>query len=289
MRRLLLAAAAALLSLSVPAATAQQGADVAIEVEAPPAPIQPQVENPSFEATVTVSCVQLLRSAGPAGLQGVPVTIDWSTQSGVVVTGPRSLSVDPQRCASGGAVSVRQSGVFQLSIPRAAPGLEPIPLRATATVGDATSAPFPFTVTGDYYPVNEARLERKLVSCSPCRDVALPFQVTNLGNARTQYTFTLASGPGGGWSIRLPDVLVLDSRAAGNVTAHVSGHGGQASFSLAILPTAADDPTKAGDPLTVDLLVRDTSLLSKATPGPAPAPLLAGLAALAVALSRRRA
>lgn len=92
----------------------------------------------------------------------------------------------------------------------------------------------------------------------------------------------------------MPEVLLLDSPNSGvgdptgTATFRVSvpRAAGEGEYQLVIRPSAADDSTKQGNPLTVNVLVRDTSFASKATP--LPAPVWAGLALLAVALVARR-
>jgi hypothetical protein len=273
-----------LVLLLVPVAAAQGGEGLAFTVAPPLAPIKPQVESPSFAATVTASCALLLRSSGPDSLQeGVPVAFEWAAQDGVAIIGPPETTLDPALCSQ--ATEVKAVVPFQVGIPRTAPGLRPIPVVGRATVGDASDQE-PFTLTADYYSVSELKLERKLKQCSSCGHVPIELGLTNLGNARTTYTFEVVGKPNS-WSLTLPEPLAVDAGASGQAVAFAKGHGGEGAFQVAVHPVAADDPSKAGDDLTVHFLVRDTSFVSRATP--APAALLAALAVLGLALSRRRA
>jgi hypothetical protein len=281
----LVAASALLLVALMPGATGQlSGPDLSLTVEPPLAPIKPQIENPGFAATVVASCALVLQSQSPTSPQeGVVVAFEWHPTQGVVITGPAEARLDPALCAQ--ATEVETSAAFQVSIARTAPGLVPLPIVGRATVGDKRSDA-PFTVVADYYSVSEMKAESNLKKCSPCDRVPVEFEVTNLGNARTAYTFDTTTKPKG-WSSTMPEPLLLDAGASGKAVAVVGGHGGEGAFGIRAIPSAADDPSKSGDPLVMNVLVRDTSLVSRATPGPAP--LLAGLAALGVALSRRRA
>jgi hypothetical protein len=281
--------------LLLPGAAAQATGTIELRLEGVPAqPILPAVEQPLFTAVVTASCDLVLARAAPPGSSNV-VAVEFQTSSGVVITGNPSLLLDPQQCV--GAQTVEVAAPFQLSVPRTAPGLVPLPMVARATLPSGNpaqpaveAAPVPFTVTAEYYSVGQAKLSSSLVRCSSCDRVVVPIELTNFGNARTQYGFEWASTPSG-WDGRLPEVILVESPNSGHgpsnatVEVVVSGGGGEGAFVLVVQPSAADDPAKQGNPLTVNFLVRDTSLVGRATPMP-PVAWLA-LVLVALALGRR--
>jgi hypothetical protein len=299
-----LAAALALLAvLAAPAAVAQaNGPPLLLQVRAPTAPIKPQVESPTMDVDVTLACDALVQHASAdAGTNeaGAAVDVVLQGESGVLFTGPTSLVFPVQDCTTGQPGTTRTLQV-QVGIPRTAPGLQPLAAMAKAVLrpgpapGSAASeATAPFTVTADYYGVNQVKAEQKLRACSPCRDAPIEMQVTNFGNARTVYTFALATQLPAGWSVTLPGPIALDRAATSRgttatATLHVTGGHGQIALAVVAKPAAADDPGKAGAPMTLNLQVRDESLLSRAAPAPGPLLPLALLALAAVAVRRRR-
>lgn len=282
-------------------ASAQLAPSLELSLEGLPASVLPVVENPAFSAVVTASCDAVLAHVDPTDPSaGTPVHVEVHATNGVVVTGAPTAIFDPQECVGADHATVHIP--LQISIPRTAPGLVPLPVTGTARLPASNpsqglvSAPATATVIADYYSVSQAKVSSKLHSCdAPCR-VDIPIEVTNFGNARTQYTFQLASEPSGsGWTAALPDVLLIDSPNSGQgapvatvvLQIGVPRAAGEGSYQIVVTPSAADDPGKVGNPLTVNVLVRDTSVLGKATPLPGVVPLVLALAGLAVAFRRR--
>lgn len=294
--------AVAVLSLLVPSSAAQVVGDLQLAIEGVPTFVKPQIESPEFGAVVTAPCDAVLARIVPTAPQdGVPVIIEFEAESGIVITGASVVLIDPQECLAGAATAtVRQP--FQLNIPRTAPGLQALPVVAQAHMapGPGSAAPLdsepaPFMVTADYYAVNLVKVASRLKGCdAPC-SVTFDLEVENFGNARTQYTFGLGTQPRGSGDVDLPPPLILDgptadggtTRGIATVKVHVGRGTGEAAYQVLLMPAAADDPTKAGNPLSVDVLVRDTSPLAKATPAPTP-PLVGLLGLAAAAIARRR-
>jgi hypothetical protein len=257
--------------------------------QVPSVPIKPEIETPSFLFSATVRCDAVLQPSGAV------LRVSFQASSGLVVTGPETVLLDPNACTPPATSLTVQQG-YQIAIPRTAPGLQAIavvgraylePEPPTAAAGPGNATPQTFAVTPDYYSHNQVKVPSKLRQCSPCGHVPVEVEITNFGNARTQYTFTVVNKPSSGWDLHLPDALLLDAQASGKAVLEAGGHGGEASFQVVVRPSAAADPQKQGDPLTFNFLVRDTSLASRASP--APGALLSGLALVGLALSRRRA
>lgn len=271
----------------LPAAAAQAPErEILLEVSPPLAPLPPDGGDQPLPVTVTVGCTHLLASAAQAGdpTRAVEAVLEFNGQPAITVAGPATMLFEPQACS--GVTAVSKQAEFRVSVSRTAPGLEPLPMQGAASMGGAKSE-VDFSIVADYYEVSQVHVARKLLRCSPCDGVRVDLQVANLGNARTQYAFSVEGQPSSGWSIELPGTLVVPNGGNATATAVVRGGGGEGAFHLLLRPSAAIDPSKEGNPLQVHVLVRDTSLASKLTPGPGP--LLAGLALLGLALSRRRA
>ena len=284
----------------LPAAAAQDvpAGQLTLTLEGlPDTPIPPQVDVGEFEAVVRLACSEGERLYSAVNGQLV-IDVAFSTPPEIVVTGPSFIAIDTSPCLDGAGVEARKS--YQVNVMRTAPGLQPLPLTVTATpqVREApwgTPAPqtAAFEVVADYYSRNDVDLASKL---QECRDgqATYDLQVTNLGNARTVYTFELASQPSGGdWLAVLPDPLVLDSPNGGSgptsgtatVTVHCPSGNKAGAFQLTILPSAADDPSKTGDTRTANLLARARPLDGDV---PAPAGPWAAMSVLGAALLARR-
>lgn len=288
----------ALVVVSIPLASAQVEERVDIAIGQMPALIKPDVESPAFPIEVTATCPAVLKRVSPAAPQSpLPVVLGFDATMGVSISGALTVELDPAPCLAGEQVT---SGHYELqvTIPRTAPGFQPIPGTAHATLFSASplgqelaSAATRFTVTADYYSINQVKLASKLQVCiGPC-EATFDLAVTNFGNARTQYTFALASQPADeGWSAAAPDALVLDPAATATVPFTVHGPSGdrEGAFQIVIQPTAVDDPTKQGNALTANMLMRvhpRDDGRDVPSPGSAVTLLLMGLALLA----RRRA
>jgi hypothetical protein len=301
-RTMILAALAVMVAFSfaVPTVTAQATAKLQVNVKAPAGAIKPQIENPTLTVDYTYTFDD--PAFTPSGVVTANVVIDLPFQctNGVIISGPTSVVkqiVQPPAATTG-------SATFQVSIPRTAPGLQALQctLKAKAEGLNAatTQSPesaFPFTVTADYYSLNQVKLATKLKQSGPQKQVPFEMEVTNFGNARTSYIFELGNGPGGKWQAILPEVLLLDSPNSGQgsptntavftvATPYKNGWNNiQGSYQIIVKPSAADDSTKTGNPLTANMLVRVRGVY---VPGLEPTVMLAALLGSALVLRLRK-
>lgn len=271
-----------------------------IKINAPTAPIQPAVENPQFSVTFDYILNNQAQSANAGATPNVQVNLVPQCTNGVVITGAPSTIVT----LTAGAAKATGTATFQISIPRTAPGLTPLActmkISAPApnpTIGAAAEQTVGFTVTADYYSVNQVKLSTKLKQSGPQKQVPFELEITNFGNARTQYTFELSGEPGGKWQEILPEVLLVDSPNTGQgspvatttftiATPFKNGWNNiEGSYQLTIKPSAADDPTQAGNPLTANMLVRVRGVY---VPGLEPAIMLGALLGSALLLRLRK-
>jgi hypothetical protein len=293
-------AAAVLLLLPTVSAQVPPSTISNIKINVPTAPIKPAIENPQFSVTFDYTLPTAAQSANAGATPNVVVNLVPQCTNGVVVTGAPStiVTIAPGQTKATGTAS------FQISIPRTAPGLTPLgctmKISAPApnpTIGAAPEQPVQFTVTADYYSVNQVKLSTKLKQSGPQKQVPFEMEITNFGNARTQYTFELTGEPGGKWQEILPEVLLVDSPNTGQgspvstttftiATPFKNGWNNiEGSYQLTIKPSAADDPTKAGNPLTANMLVRVRGVY---VPGLEPAIMLGALLGSALLLRLRK-
>lgn len=236
-------------------------------------PIKPQIENPSFTVEFNYILDNPATTVGSAVNSAVTVDLTFQCQNGVVVTGPAQVIVPIQ---AGATSTFPGRGSYQINIPRTAPGLQAIPclLKARAQQVNAgmpasPEAQSPFTVTADYYSVNQVKLASKLKQSGPQKQVPFEMEVTNFGNARTQYIFEIGAEPSKGkWNAILPEVLLLDSPNSGQgsptntavftvATPFKNGwNNEEGAYQIVIKPASADDPSKTGNPLSANMLVR---------------------------------
>lgn len=271
------------------------------KVGVPTTPIKPQIENPSFTVNFNYVLDNPAVTAGSAVNSVAVIDMTFQCQNGVVITGPAQVlvAISPNQ-----ASSFPGTGNFAVSIPRTAPGLQALPcvLKAKGeTVNQGIpatpEAQFPFTVTADYYSVNQVKLSTKLKQSGPQKQVPFQMDITNFGNARTQYTFELTNKPSGKWNAILPEVLLVDSPNTGQgtptttttftvATPFKNGWNNiEGAYQLTIKPSAADDPTKVGNPMTANMLVRVRGVY---VPGLEPAVLLAAVLGSALVLRLRK-
>ena len=288
-------ALAVLLSASI----SVQAEGIEASVQPPTRPVHPESESIPFVLSVTVPCSDVLTSTSPTE-QSAFVSVDFTTQNGVVITGPLTIRFPTEDCTA--ATESTQSQAYEATVPRTAPGLRALGIVArvalTNQTGQSTAGPteasVPFTVTAEYYSVSQVKVPSKLKACNAPCTLEYELGVTNHGNARTQYLFEVVSKPGGDWNAQPPEILLVDSPNSGQgsnvgvVTFKVGvpTGGGEGAYSVIVKPSAADDPSKTGNPLTVNVLARDTGIVSKVTPGPGPLLPLA-LVGMALVLRRR--
>lgn len=269
-------AAAALMLM--PSAIAQAGAGSpsisGVKVGVPAAPIKPQIENPSFTVEWRYNLPNPAFATSGAATSNVITNLLFQCQSGVAITGAAAQIITIVATQTTGYYDGRAS--FQVSIPRTAPGLQAIPcvLKISASSPNAgipavPEQQVPFTVTADYYSVNQVKLSSKLKQSGPQKQVPFEMEVTNFGNARTQYTFEIGNEPSKGkWNAILPEVLLLDSPNSGQgsptntavftvATPFKNGwNNEEGAYQIVVKPASADDPSKVGNPLTANMLVR---------------------------------
>jgi hypothetical protein len=273
-----------------------------IKVGTPTVPIKPAIENPAFKVTFVYK-LGTQAQVGNAPVSGtVTVTMLPTCTNGVLVTGPTTtvITIPPQTTSD-----IPGEGNFQISIPRTAPGLTPLqcsfkisassPNPSVPAVPDQTAT---FSVTADYYSVNQVKLNTKLKQSGPQKQVPFEMEISNFGNARTQYTFELTNKPTGKWNAILPEVLLVDSPNSGAgssqtttsftvATPFKNGWNNlEGAYQVTIKPSSADDPSKAGNPLTANMLVRVRGVY---VPGLEPAIMLGAILGSALVLRLRKA
>lgn len=271
-----------------------------IKIGQPVAAIKPAIESPTFTTTFTYNLVSPAQSANTGVTPTVTVHLVPQCASGVLVTGPTTTIVT----MSAGQTASPGSATFQITIPRTAPGLAPIActmkMSADApnnSIGAIPEQPVSFSVTADYYSVNQVKLSTKLKQSGPQKQVPFAMDITNFGNARTQYTFELTNKPAGKWNAILPEVLLVDSPNSGQgsptstttftvATPFKNGWNNlEGSYQITIKPSSADDPTKVGNPMTANMLVRVRGVY---VPGLEPAVMLAAMLGSALVLRLRK-
>jgi hypothetical protein len=137
-----------------------------------------------------------------------------------------------------------------------------------------------------------------LKQAGPQKQVPFELEVTNFGNARTQYLFEITNSPGGKWNALPPEVMLLDSPNSGQgtptntatftvATPFKNGwNNAEGAYTITIKPSAADDPEKVGNPLTANVLVRVRGVY---VPGVEPFVMVAAVLGAALVLRARKA
>lgn len=267
------------------------------KVQAPAAPLQPEVDAGQIRVETVFSCEELFPDGGQ-------VDFRFTAPAGVVITGPSSQRVPACPTPQG---TQAQSSSFNVVLSRDLPGLELllgvvraefIPASPDVPVWNhPRQAEVPFALTAAPWFASEATAER-LASCA-CEALEFTIHLTNHGNVAARYTFELVDEARPGWSAQLPPALVVGSRMPGNATgdAVVSVHmdaPGEGALAVRIRQAAALAPDLQGEDLTVNLLARRTG--GAASPDGAGAaaelpsvgmPIALGLLSLAGLLRRR--
>jgi hypothetical protein len=304
LRSMILAGAAvvAVAVLLAPSTVAQGAPNLDVTVTPPAGQIKPEIESGQLRINVKYTTGNQAQPLVSAQNQQVAINFQFNCQFGVVVTGPTQKFIVVNAAPN----SVNQVDAnFQITIPRSAPGLQAIPCSVTTTgsalLQTAVPAPTPrtdnFQVTADYYSLSQVQLASKLKQSGPQKQVPFEMTITNFGNARTQYTFELGAQPGGKWNALIPEVLLLDSPNSGQgsptntavftvATPFKNGwNNEEGAYQIVIKPSAADDSSKTGNPLTANMLVRVRGVY---VPGLEPFVLLGAILGSALLLRLRK-
>jgi hypothetical protein len=240
-----------------------------------PKTIFPETETGTLSIPVTYRMppgTQLSFFSGP----GIPVSVSFSNcPSYVSITGASSKVFaypDPQTPDP----STQETFSLDVTIGRDAPGLQSITCTANIdaeAVGNgqiqAASDSVQFTVRADYYSLLQAKVSQKVQQAGPYKEVPFDIELTNFGNARTQVAFEVTERPSGGkWSVSVPENIILNSPNSGTgspqdvatltvVTTYKNGwNNEQGAYTLQLNPTSADDPSKTGNTISTNMLVR---------------------------------
>jgi hypothetical protein len=306
LRSLILAGAAvvAVAVLLAPGVVAQAPPTLTLEVKPPTGQVKPEIESPAMSVKVTYNTANQVQPLGSAQNSNVVITFTPNCANGITITGPQTMVINiPATQAS--TTSFSNTANFQVTVPRTAPGLQAsactIKARASAlaqaAVPEVPDTPQNFVINVDYYSLNQVKLASKLKQSGPQKQVPFEMEITNFGNARTQYTFELGAEPSGKWNALLPEVLLLDSPNSGLgsptntavftvATPFKNGwNNEEGSYQIIVKPSAADDPSKVGNPLTANMLVRVRGVY---VPGLEPAIMLGALLGSALILRLRK-
>lgn len=290
--------------LLMPSVAAQGTPTLQMQITAPTQAVKPEIESPTMKVHVIYSTGNPAQPAASVQNQNLIVTFTPTCPNGVSITGPQTLIITiPPTSASSG--KYEGDANFQVTVPRTAPGLQSIPctIKAKASalaqtaVPEVPDTPQTFVINVDYYSLNQVKLASKLKQSGPQKQVPFEMEITNFGNARTQYTFEITNKPTGKWNALPPEVLLLDSPNSGQgsptntaiftvATPFKNGWNNlEGSYTVTIKPSAADDPTKIGNPLTANMLVRVRGVY---VPGLEPTIMLGALLGSALLLRLRK-
>jgi hypothetical protein len=290
--------------LLMPSVAAQSAPSLQMQITAPPQAIKPEIESPSMKVHVTYTPSNAAQPAAGVQNQNLIVTFTPTCPNGISITGPQVLIIPiPAQQISAG--KYEGDANFQVTVPRTAPGLQSVPcvIKAKASalaqtaVPDVPDVPQSFVINVDYYSLNQVKLASKLKQSGPQKQVPFEMEITNFGNARTQYTFEITNKPTGKWNALPPEILLLDSPNSGQgsptntaiftvATPFKNGWNNlEGSYTVTIKPSAADDPTKVGNPLTANMLVRVRGVY---VPGLEPTIMLGALLGSALLLRLRK-
>lgn len=297
-------AVASLLMPMVSAQTTAPASTLQFTVKPPSGAIKPETESPSMSVDVKWSPGNPLQALGGAAATNVVITFTFICPNGVQVTGPATIliAVPPTGVS---APTFSGTGTFQVTVPRTAPGLQvttcDIKVKASALVAtlvpEVQDQPGKFVVNVDYFSLNQVKVASKVKQAGPQKQIPFEMEITNFGNARTQYTFELGATPKGKWNPILPEVLLLESPNSGAgsptntaiftvATPFKNGwNNEQGSYQVVIKPSAAVDATKIGNTITANMLVRVRGVY---VPGLEPIVMLGAILGSALLLRLRK-
>lgn len=279
-------------------AAAPTAAEMGLSFTQPEGRLQPEGALAAVTATITHDCQSLLlRNNGADRV----LTLEFDNPETLVVVGPLTTSFPEDACSGPeGAATVVEE--YQVAITRAAPGLTPLSVSATAQLAPHASddllstdreAEAGFTVEAAPYFVIEPRVQQKLQTVAGDAGTAT-LEVANHGNVRTKVVATprITVGTMAPVDIVLdsPNALAAGGSVSGNLHLDFQAPAGDWSVSdvvLVITAVAADDPSLASTnvmEVSVRFVNGDDDGGRQA---PLPAPPLVGLLLVAVALALR--
>lgn len=290
----------------MPSAVAQSTSPPQIKytVTPPAAAIRPEIESGQLKVTGQYLPGNPVQPVAGVQNSNVVITFTPACPNGIVITGAAQTFV-PVSVGTSATPAYDFEGVFQVTVPRTAPGLVSVQCTmkvkasalATGVVDAVPDQAQNFAVNVDYYSLNQVKVATKLKQSGPQKQVPFELEITNFGNARTAYVFDVTNSPGGKWNSLPPEVLLLDSPNSGQgastntaiftvATPFKNGwNNAEGSYTLTISPSAADNPEKIGTPLTANMLVRVRGVY---VPGLEPVVMLAALLGSALVLRLRK-
>lgn len=265
-----IALAAALLML-VPATVAQEPT-LTVSAAPPTDQIIPERTVP-MKMTVNWNQGNPIQPLASAQNSNVQVIINTNCPNNIQITGTKTIliTIAPQQ-----QPPYSEDANLFVTVPRTAPGLVTATCTFTATGTELLQQGVPapaeyagsFPLNVGYYSLNQVQVATKLKQAGPQKQVPFELEVTNFGNARTQYLFEVTNAPGGKWNALPPEVMLLDSPNSGTgtptntaiftvATPFKNGwNNDEGAYTITIKPSAADDAEKIGNPLTANILVR---------------------------------
>lgn len=295
-------ALAAVALLMVPSAVAQTPPKLDVAVSPPTGEVIPERTVP-MSMDITWSQNNPAQPLAGAQNNNVQITITPNCPFNIQITGQRTLLIPIDSTQPQGPHTQRAS--LFVTVPRTAPGLQTATcnFEVTGTELAPTGVPAPDSYSGSfplnvgYYSLNQVQVATKLKQAGPQKQVPFELEITNFGNARTQYLFEITNAPGGKWNALPPEVMLLDSPNAGTgsptntavftvATPFKNGwNNDEGAYTITISPSAADDPEKVGNPLTANILVRVRGVY---VPGLEPFVMVAAILGTALVLRLRK-
>ncbi len=252
-------------------------------------------------ATITIHATY---QCGPTQVAANPgqLVVEVATPPGINVNGLQNVAIPANACQGAASTAWQQDLTYTVASTRDVPGLTPFTLQFNGSVAAQTAVPkataqATATLQVDYIGFIEANLDDSIAKAHPLQNLTYILHIANRGNARTTVNVTLAVPPAAGWTVRLPDPLVLDasplSTSAKNVTIEVLGPDKanvETSLQFLLTPHATAAPAKVGPAIQAVVLARVqiAGLGQGRIPGLGPEIVLVLLGA-AVPAARRRA
>ncbi len=212
-RPLLTAVVLTLLLLAAPHVAAEHGDD--LEIQATSGPLAPLDAPLEREVTAHVPCEDI---HDREDLQPVDLILHDTPAWLRVTVSPHTVPVDPEDCPRDPSRedTLPAHAVLLIQATGDAPAFTRAEVRLTATLQESPwNATSNITVEADFLNLVNVHAAPKLVTADPGDDVAVPLEVTNLGNDRVRVTLRTVDRDG--VKVSLPDAQVARSLQQGDL------------------------------------------------------------------------
>lgn len=287
---------------------APSAAVLTVTMQEPTQLLVPGAAAEALTATFAMDCASAVAAAAIAGSVTAPVDVVVEPEPpglGTIVTGPSRVELDLSGCATSQGSFATATATYGIQVTMEWPALEESVLKLDAAgpeipgggggIIEQQRADVDVNFAAAYVGIINVTTQLRHLQSGPQTEVPYTIDVKNLGNGITKVLFSLAGEAPPGWTIILPQPVVLDAPAGSQPSAQATlivstmykngENDERIAFRVVATPEAANDASAKGAPVQLEL---STQVKGFYIPNPALGVLAFALLVTVAALRRRR-